>query len=108
MPVLVQLDDAGASRADQFWLDIPACVYERERSFWTALTGWEGQMEPVRRYRCGWSYGGPSRVTALPATWPSPAPTASGWPGGTPRPRGSSRYSPARPRWPTPLAVCTA
>jgi len=22
-------------------------------------------MEPVRRYRCGWSYGGPSRVTAV-------------------------------------------
>ena len=22
-------------------------------------------MEPVRRYRCGWSYGGPSRVTAM-------------------------------------------
>ena len=43
VPGPVQLDDAGASRADQFWLDIPADVYERERSFWTALTGWEGQ-----------------------------------------------------------------
>jgi hypothetical protein len=43
VPGPVRLDDAGASRADQFWLDIPAGVYERERSFWTALTGWEGQ-----------------------------------------------------------------
>ena len=43
VPGPVRLDDAGASRADQFWLDIPADVYERERSFWTALTGWEGQ-----------------------------------------------------------------
>jgi hypothetical protein len=43
VPGPVRLDDAGASRADQFWLDIPAGVYERERSFWSALTGWEGQ-----------------------------------------------------------------
>jgi hypothetical protein len=26
-----------------FWLDVPAGSFERERSFWTALTGWEGQ-----------------------------------------------------------------
>ena len=43
MPGPVRLDGAGASRADEFWLDIPASVFERERSFWTALTGWEGQ-----------------------------------------------------------------
>jgi hypothetical protein len=33
----------GASRADQFWLDVPEGGFERERSFWAALTGWEGQ-----------------------------------------------------------------
>jgi len=26
-----------------FCLDVPASVFERERSFWAALTGWEGQ-----------------------------------------------------------------
>jgi Glyoxalase-like domain len=53
VPGPVRLDDAGASRADQFWLDAPAGEVERERSFWTALTGWEGQggarsAQPVR------------------------------------------------------------
>ena len=52
VPGPVQLDDAGASRADQFWLDIPAGVYERERSFWSALTGWEGQ-DGARSVRLG-------------------------------------------------------
>jgi hypothetical protein len=38
---------------DEFCLDVPASVFERERSFWTALTGWEGQggarsAQPVR------------------------------------------------------------
>jgi hypothetical protein len=28
-------------RADQLCLDIPSAVFERERSFWAALTGWE-------------------------------------------------------------------
>jgi hypothetical protein len=43
VPGPIRLDGAGASRADQFWLDVPAGSFERERSFWTALTGWEGQ-----------------------------------------------------------------
>ena len=35
------------------FLDVPAGVFERERSFWAALTGWEGQggdrsAQPVR------------------------------------------------------------
>jgi hypothetical protein len=53
VPGPVRLDGAGASRADAFWLDVPASVFERERSFWSALTGWEGQTRdrsalPVR------------------------------------------------------------
>jgi hypothetical protein len=53
VPGPVRLDGAGASRADAFWLDVPAGVFERERSFWSALTGWEGQTRdrsalPVR------------------------------------------------------------
>ena len=28
---------------DEFCLDVPASVFERERSFWSVLTGWEGQ-----------------------------------------------------------------
>jgi hypothetical protein len=43
VPGPVRLDGAGASRADAFWLDVPAGVFERERSFWSALTGGEGQ-----------------------------------------------------------------
>jgi hypothetical protein len=43
VPGPVQLDGAGASRADAFWLDVPAGIFERERSFWSALTGWEGE-----------------------------------------------------------------
>ena len=42
MPGPVRLDGAGASRADELCLDIPAGTFERERSFWTALTGSEG------------------------------------------------------------------
>jgi Glyoxalase-like domain len=53
VPGPVRLDGAGARRADAFWLDVPAGVFERERSFWSALTGWEGQTRvrsalPVR------------------------------------------------------------
>jgi hypothetical protein len=43
VPGPVRLDGAGASRADELCLDIPAGTFERERSFWAALTGWEGQ-----------------------------------------------------------------
>ena len=43
VPGPVRLDGGGASRADQLWLDVPAGAFERECSFWTALTGWEGQ-----------------------------------------------------------------
>jgi hypothetical protein len=43
VPGPVLLDGGGASRADQFWLDVPAGGFERERSFWSALTRWEGQ-----------------------------------------------------------------
>jgi hypothetical protein len=43
VPGPVRLDDAGASRAEAFWLDVPAGDLESERSFWTALTGWEEQ-----------------------------------------------------------------
>ncbi len=52
VPGPVRLDGAGASRADQFWLDVPASVFERERSFWAALTGWEGQ-DGARSVRLG-------------------------------------------------------
>jgi len=53
VPRPVRLDGGDASRADQFWLDVPTGSFERERSFWTALTGWEGQggdrsAQPVR------------------------------------------------------------
>jgi hypothetical protein len=48
-----RLAGGGASRVDEFCLDVPASVFEHERSFWTALTGWEGQggarsAQPVR------------------------------------------------------------
>jgi Glyoxalase-like domain len=43
VPGPVRLDGAGASRAEAFWLDVPEDDFERERSFWAALTGWEGQ-----------------------------------------------------------------
>ena len=43
VPGPVRLDDGSASRAGQFWLDVPEGGFERERSFWAALTGWEGQ-----------------------------------------------------------------
>ena len=43
MPGPVRLDGAGASRADELCLDVPAGTFARERSFWSALTGWEGQ-----------------------------------------------------------------
>jgi hypothetical protein len=39
VPEPVQFGDAGASRADQLCLDIPAAGYEEECSFWSALTG---------------------------------------------------------------------
>ncbi len=40
-PSPVRLGDAGDSRADQLCLDIPAAGYDRECSFWSALTGYE-------------------------------------------------------------------
>src|SRR4029079_2729159 len=53
VPRPVRLDGGGARRAHQCWLDVPTGSCERERSFWTALTGWEGQggdrsAQPVR------------------------------------------------------------
>jgi hypothetical protein len=53
VPGPVRLDGAGASRAEAFWLDVPEDDFERERSFWAALTGSEGQTRarsalPVR------------------------------------------------------------
>jgi hypothetical protein len=39
VPPPLQHGDAGASRADQLCLDIPAADFERECSFWAALTG---------------------------------------------------------------------
>jgi hypothetical protein len=52
VPGAVRLDGAGASRADELCLDIPAGTFERERSFWTALTGWEGH-DGARSVRLG-------------------------------------------------------
>jgi len=52
VPGPVRLDGGGASRADQFWLDVPAGSFERERSFWTSLTGREGQ-DGARSVRLG-------------------------------------------------------
>jgi hypothetical protein len=71
---------------DEFCLDVPASVFERERSFWTALTGWVGQggdrsALPVR-LELRWA-GLDDRVTGHLAFA-----------------CGSSRSSPARPRWP--------
>ena len=43
VPGPVHLDGGGASRADQLCLDIPGGAFEREASFWSALTGWEVQ-----------------------------------------------------------------
>ena len=53
VPGPVRLDGGGASRVDEFCLDVPAGSFKRERSFWAALTGWEGQggdrsAQPVR------------------------------------------------------------
>jgi hypothetical protein len=39
VPEPVRLGDTGASRADQLCLDIPGAGYDRECSFWAALTG---------------------------------------------------------------------
>jgi hypothetical protein len=52
VPGPVRLDGGGASRVDEFRLDVPASVFERERSFWAALTGWEGQ-DGARSVRLG-------------------------------------------------------
>lgn len=41
VPGPVQLDAAGASRADQLCLDIPPAAFDRECAFWAALTGWD-------------------------------------------------------------------
>jgi hypothetical protein len=41
VPRPVALDTGGPSRLDQLCLDIPPGAYERECSFWAALTGWD-------------------------------------------------------------------
>jgi glyoxalase superfamily protein len=41
VPDPVRVDSAGEARADQLCLDIPAADYDRECSFWSALTGCE-------------------------------------------------------------------
>lgn len=41
VPRPVVLDTGGPSRADQLCLDIPPDAFERECSFWAALTGWD-------------------------------------------------------------------
>jgi Glyoxalase-like domain len=41
VPRPVVLNTGGASRADQLCLDIPPDAFERECSFWAALTGWD-------------------------------------------------------------------
>lgn len=41
VPRPAALDTGGASRLDQLCLDIPPGDYERECSFWAALTGWD-------------------------------------------------------------------
>ena len=43
VPGPVRLDGGGASRVDEFRVDVPASVFAQERSFWAALTGREGQ-----------------------------------------------------------------
>lgn len=40
-------DGAGASRVAQLCLDVPPAQYEREVSFWAALTGWAAWATPV-------------------------------------------------------------
>jgi Glyoxalase-like domain len=39
--------DGGASRVDTLCLDAPPAEFERERSFWSALTGWGSRPAPV-------------------------------------------------------------
>ena len=39
--------DSGVSRADTLCLDVPPAQYERECSFWSALTGWDQRAAPV-------------------------------------------------------------
>lgn len=41
---------AGASRVAQLTLDVPPVEYEREVSFWAALTGWDPRPGPVPEY----------------------------------------------------------
>jgi Glyoxalase-like domain len=41
VPAPLTHEGAGTSRADQLCLDVPGQLYERETTFWSALTGWE-------------------------------------------------------------------
>lgn len=50
VPAPLRTDGAGLSRAAQICLDVPPPEFEREASFWTALTGWERQPSPAAEY----------------------------------------------------------
>lgn len=43
VPDPLDLDGAGLSRLDQLCLDAPPHLFEAERAFWAALTGWEAR-----------------------------------------------------------------
>ncbi len=50
VPRPVVSDTGGASRADQLCLDIPPDAFERECSFWAALTGWEARPSTLPEF----------------------------------------------------------
>jgi hypothetical protein len=52
VPAPFRMDGASASRADQLCLDIPPAIFERERSFWAALTGWEMRSGSRPEFSC--------------------------------------------------------
>lgn len=46
-PRPVRRPDGGTELVDQFTIDVPPAVYEREGAFWAALTGWEHRTGAV-------------------------------------------------------------
>jgi hypothetical protein len=50
VPTPLAADETGASRVAQLCLDVPTAEYEREVSFWAALTGWAQRPGPEPEY----------------------------------------------------------
>jgi hypothetical protein len=95
VPGPVHLGGGGTSRADQLCLDIPPDAFERECSFWAALSSWDlrpgalpefaylARSGGCRPGSCSSDAGKPAPGTACPLTSTSPARTPSAWPNGT-------------------------